>query len=193
MIRAAAQPIVTARLALVPLGPEHSGEMATVLSDPGLFRFIGGGPPSPQALHARYEALAAGSGDPGVSWCNWVIRLTDPGCLAGDPGCLTGDGGWLSGERGRLTGTVQATITAAAGPLVAEVAWVVGRRWQGHGIATEAARALVGWLGQQAVQTVIAHIHPGHRASMGVAAAAGLTPRDRWQDGEREWRLTLAP
>jgi RimJ/RimL family protein N-acetyltransferase len=59
---------------------------------------------------------------------------------------------------------------------VAEIAWVVGTPWQGQGIATEAARALVAWLRNRSVRTVIAHIHPRHHASAAVAAAAGLTP-----------------
>jgi RimJ/RimL family protein N-acetyltransferase len=165
-----AEPIATARLDLLPLRAEHAGEMAAVLADPALHEFTGGAPASPEALRARYERLIAGSPDPAVSWCNWVIRLRDRGCL---------------------TGTVQATISADGGP-VAEVAWVVGTPWQGRGIATEAARALVAWLGQHSVPTVIAHIHPGHRASAAVAAAAGLSPTGHRQDGEIRWQLTLA-
>jgi RimJ/RimL family protein N-acetyltransferase len=165
-----AEPIATARLDLLPLRAEHAGEMAAVLADPALHEFTGGAPASPEALRARYERLIAGSPDPAVSWCNWVIRLRDRGCL---------------------TGTVQATISADGGP-VAEVAWVVGTPWQGRGIATEAARALVAWLGQYSVPTVIAHIHPGHRASAAVAAAAGLSPTGHRQDGEIRWQLTLA-
>jgi RimJ/RimL family protein N-acetyltransferase len=162
----AAEPIDTGRLALLPLRAEHAAEMAAALADPGLHAFIGGAPLSPQGMRARVEFLVAGSPDPAVSWCNWVIQLRDPGCLVG---------------------TVQATISAG-GP-TAEVAWVVGTPWQGQGIATEAARALVAWLGQQSVPAVIAHIHPDHRASAAVAAAAGLTPTDERHDGEVRWQL----
>jgi RimJ/RimL family protein N-acetyltransferase len=168
MHRVTAQPIVTGRLTLLPLRAEHAGEMAGVLADPRLHEFIGGTPLSAADLRARYERLAAGSPDPAVSWCNWVIQLREPGCLAG---------------------TVQATITADAA--VAEVAWVVGTPWQGRGIATEAARALVGWLRRRQVRTVIAHIHPGHPASAAVAAAAGLAPAGHWRDGERRWQLAF--
>ena len=34
---------------------------------------------------------------------------------------------------------------------------------------------------------VIAHVHPRHRASIGVARSLGLTPSDRVVDGEVEW------
>ncbi|HEX5565494.1 MAG TPA: GNAT family N-acetyltransferase [Streptomyces sp.] len=166
----ASETIHTDRLVLLPLVAEHAEEMAAVLSDPELHAFIGGAPATAQALRARYERMAAGSPDPGVSWCNWVIRLRDEGCL---------------------TGTVQATVTADGRGGVAEVAWMVGTPWQRRGIATEAVRALVGWLGKQAVRTVIAHIHPHHKASAAVATAAGLTPTDQWHDGEIRWRLTI--
>ncbi|RSS52333.1 GNAT family N-acetyltransferase, partial [Streptomyces sp. WAC07061] len=46
---------------------------------------------------------------------------------------------------------------------------------------------LVGWLGAQGVGTVVAHVHPDHAASAAVAAAAGLAPTGRWQDGEARW------
>jgi RimJ/RimL family protein N-acetyltransferase len=145
--------------------------MAAVLADPDLYTFIGGSPPTRQELRARYERWSAGSPDPAESWCNWVIQLRSPRCLAG---------------------TVQATIRTGD-ERVAEVAWVVGTPWQGRGIATEAAQALIAWLRQQSVQTVVAHIHPRHQASAAVAAAAGLSPTGQLHDGEIRWRLTLAP
>ncbi len=166
-----AEPIGTRRLILLPLWPEHAGEMAGVLADPALHEFIGGAPLAPQDLQARYERLADGSPDPAVSWCNWVIQLRDPGSLVG---------------------TVQATISGSPDP-TADVAWVVGTVWQSRGIATEAARALISWLGRRQVRAVIAHIYPGHVASAAVAAAAGLRPTNHWQDGEQRWELTLPP
>ncbi|WP_244167516.1 GNAT family N-acetyltransferase [Micromonospora chaiyaphumensis] len=154
----------------MPLGVEHASEMAVVLGDPALHAFIGGAPAGAADLRARYERLVAGSPDPDVSWWNWVIRLRDEGCLVG---------------------TVQATVSGPAHDRVAEIAWVVGTPWQGRGIATEAARGLVAWLGRQDVRTVIAHIHPEHRASAAVATAAGLTPTDVWHEGEIRWTRPL--
>jgi RimJ/RimL family protein N-acetyltransferase len=143
--------------------------MAAVLADPELYTFTGGSPPTRQELRARYDRWTAGSPDPDVSWCNWVIELRSPRCL---------------------TGTVQATISTGDESL-AEVAWVVGTPWQGQGIAAEAARALISWLARLPVHTAIAHIHPGHLASAAVAAAAGLTPTGQLEDGEMRWRLTM--
>ncbi len=158
--------ISTDRLDLLPLRVEHAEEMAGVLADPALHTFIGGTPHSVEALLARYERLIAGSPDPAERWLNWVIRLRDESCLVG---------------------TVQATVTGQT----AEIAWVVGTPWQGRGIAGEAARGLVGWLGAQSVHTVVAHIHPDHHASAAVAASAGLTATDEWLDDEVRWQRPL--
>ncbi|MEV0177345.1 GNAT family N-acetyltransferase [Streptomyces sp. NPDC050803] len=159
------EPLHTPRLDLEPLRVEHAEEMAAVLADPALHTFIGGTPDTPEALHARYERLVAGSPDPAVSWCNWVLRLRAEACLVG---------------------YVQATVTTGA----AEIAWVVGTPWQGRGLASEAARALVAWLtGRPGAPAVIAHIHPDHTASAAVAQAAGLIPTEERQDGEVRWLL----
>lgn len=168
----AAQAISTRRLDLLPLHVEHAQEMAAVLSDPGLHTFVGGTPDTPQALRSRYQRMTAGSPDPAVSWLNWVIQLRDRSCL---------------------TGTVQATVSSSGHGPIAEIAWVVGTPWQGRGIATEAARGLVDWLSRQPVHSVIAHIHPEHRASAAVATAAGLTPTDEWHDGEIRWHRIIRP
>lgn len=165
-----AQAIGTRRLDLLPLHVEHAQEMAAALSDPALHTFIGGTPDTPQALRSRYRRMTAGSPDPAVSWLNWVIRLRDEACL---------------------TGTVQATVSPSGHGHVAEIAWVVGTPWQGRGIAGEAARGLVDWLSRHPVHTVVAHIHPEHRASAAVATAAGLTPTAEWHEGELRWRRII--
>lgn len=166
-----AGPISTERLDLLPLQGEHAAEMAAVLADPALHTFMGGSPETPQGLLARYERLVAGSSDPTVSWCNWVISLR---------------------AEARLTGTVQATITPDETGSVAEIAWVVGTGWQGRGIATEAAQGLAGWLSDR-VHTIVAHIHPDHAASAAVAAACGLAPTEHVVDGEIPWTRSSVP
>ena len=161
------EPLRSRRLDLLPLRVAHAAEMAAVLSDPALHTYIGGRPSTPEALRLRYEHLVAGSPDPTVSWCNWVLRER---------------------EESRLVGTVQATVTGEA----AEIAWDVGTPWQGRGYASEAARGLVALLRRNAsLSTVTAHIHPGPAASAAVARAAGLTPTDEEHEGERRWRLVL--
>ncbi|MFE7777056.1 GNAT family N-acetyltransferase [Streptomyces sp. NPDC057445] len=152
---------------LLPLLTGHAEEMAQALSDPALHTFIGGTPDTSQQLRARYRRLETGSPDPAVSWCNWVVGLREEACLVG---------------------TVQATVHRSADGLEAELAWVVGTPWQGRGIAREAALGTVAWLARQSVHTLVAHIHPDHRASASVAAACGLAPTDRWDGGEVRWQ-----
>ncbi|MEV0380573.1 GNAT family N-acetyltransferase [Nonomuraea sp. NPDC050643] len=153
--------IETPRLVLHPLRAEHADEMAAVLSDPGLHTYTGGAPLTRLELRARYERLVAGP--PG--WRNWVVWLREEECLVG---------------------YVQATIDGRT----AEVGWVIGTPWQGRGLASASAKTLVDWLMKREIDTVVAHIHPDHAASAAVAAAAGLRPTDRWQDGEVRWERT---
>jgi len=159
----APEPFSTSRLDALPLDVAHAEEMALVLFDPALHTYTGGAPEDAGTLRARYERQGAGSPDPAERWWNWVLRVRADGCLAG---------------------YVQATVRGAR----AEVAWVVGTRWQGRGYAKEAAAGLVRHLlDQGSVRTVVAHIHPDHAASAAVAAAAGLRPTDERQDGEVRW------
>jgi RimJ/RimL family protein N-acetyltransferase len=158
----------TERLKLEPLVAAHAAELAPLLDDTRLHEFTGGAPLSAAALAARYARLA-GRRSPGGDqlWGNWVLRLRGTGAAVG---------------------TVQATLPAAgpaAGP--AEVAWVLAFAAQGRGYATEAACSLVDRL-HEAGWAVVAHIHPGHRASQRVARAAGLAPAgDVRCDGEMRW------
>jgi RimJ/RimL family protein N-acetyltransferase len=159
-----APPLSTDRLDLEPLTTGHAAEMVAVLADPDLYVVTGGAPPTRADLDRRYTAQSRGCSPDGTQgWLNWVLR-----------------------ERatGAAVGTVQATLDGAG---VAEVAWVLATAAQGRGLAAEAARALVGWLPGQGITEVRAHVHPDHRASARVAAAAGLTPTDVVVDGEVRW------
>lgn len=144
--------ISSARLRLVPLTVADAAEMVDVLGGVALYAYTGGTPPGLDELRARYAGQAAGrSPDGREEWCNWILRR--------EPG-------------GEAVGYVQATISGEGQR--AEIAWVVGLPWQGHGYATEAALALVGWLDSRGVAVIQAHIHPEHAASAAVAQRAGL-------------------
>jgi RimJ/RimL family protein N-acetyltransferase len=149
---------------LTPLRPSDADAMADVLGDEALHEFTGGHPLGLLELRRRYERLVAGPDDPDESWLNWIVRRADDGAAIG---------------------TVQATVTGRA----AEIAWVIGVRWQGRGFAGEAATALVRWLREQGLPVITANIHPDHHASAGVAARAGLAVTDEEVDGERVWRV----
>jgi RimJ/RimL family protein N-acetyltransferase len=163
--------LLTPRLELDPLTIEDAHEMVDVLADPGLYRFTGGEPPTLVQLRDDYRRMVAGPGPgSGEEWWNWIVRRR---------------------ADGRAVGTVQATIVTER--RTADIAWVIGTRWQGHGHATEAARALVGWLQGRGLVTITAHVHPDHGASAAVAARAGLEPTDEIEDGEQVWRLVRDP
>jgi RimJ/RimL family protein N-acetyltransferase len=168
----AAEPIETARLTLEPLRVDHAGEMREVLGDSALYDYTGGKPPSFEELRTRYAMQAVGrSPDGRHGWLNWIARDRDTGAAVG---------------------TVQATLTRSGGQLEAEIAWIIGVAYQRRGFATEAAGAMVEWLEAQGAKTIMAHIHPGHTASMGVARRLGMTATDVIEGGETRWEGPLA-
>lgn len=157
------------RLRLEPMRPEHAPEMAEVLADPSLGEHVEGRPPSAEYLAHRYEILSSRRSPNGRElWLNWVIRLDS--------------------ER-RAVGFVQATV----GEQVAALAWVVGVAWQGTGIATEAAAAVIEVLEQeQGVTTFTASIAPKNQASKAVATKLGMSKSGAVHDGEEVWVMTLS-
>ena len=168
----AAEPIQTERLTLEPLRADHAAEMREVLGDPSLYEYTGGKPPSVDELRTRFAMQAVGrSPDGRHGWLNWIARDRDTGAAVG---------------------TVQATLDRTPERLEAEIAWIIGAAYQRRGFATEAAGAMVGWLHAQGVNTITAHIHPDHLASMGVARRLGLTATDVTVGGETRWEGPLA-
>jgi RimJ/RimL family protein N-acetyltransferase len=159
----------TERLMLDPLEPSMALEMVDVLADPDLYRYTGGAPPCLADLRRRYDRQAAGwSDDRSERWLNWIIRRTDTNVAAG---------------------YLQATVSRS--DWAADLAWVVGKPHQGHGFATEAAQAVVGWLAHHGVTRVTAHIGPANRASQAVAGKIGLVPSSKRVCGETVWVLAL--
>lgn len=163
--------LVTDRLTLTPLVEADAETMVAVLNDERMYEFTGGEPPTLEQLRARYNRLAVGHpSDRSEQWFNWIVRLSDIG---------------------RAVGAVQATV--AADGSAAEVAWEIGVQWQGHGIASEAAGAVVAWLDRNGVTEVRAFVHPEHQASARVAERIGLAPTDEVVDGEIVWRRPTPP
>ena len=153
-------------VALRPLVVEDAVVMAAVLADPALYEFTGGEPPSVAELRTRYTILTRGrSADGTEEWINMVVVL---------------------GHRQEPIGYVQATVPRDGDP--AEIAWVIGRAWQGQGHATRAAQLLVDRLQQRGVRDLAAHIHPNHTASQAIARTLGLSPTDAVVEGEVRWQ-----
>ncbi|MCM0676475.1 GNAT family N-acetyltransferase [Micromonospora phytophila] len=163
----AAEIISTERLVLEPLRVEHAEELAPILDDPGLHEYTGGLPASPDELRERYRRQVTGHSPDGTQgWLNWIVRHRDTGAAVG---------------------TVQATIRIDGDRPVAELAWVVVAPHQGRGYAGEAATGMVGWLEGHGIRALVAHVHPDHRASAGVAERLGLRATDELVDGEIRW------
>ena len=117
-------------------------------------------PPSTSSETATAE-FVVGPNDPREVWLNWIVR---------------------SRRDGVAVGTMQASLsTRPEGQSVADVAWVIGVAWQGHGFASEAARSLVAWLRSHGVDEITAHINPDHHASAIVGRRAGLHPSNEQQ------------
>ena len=163
-----APPLAGRRLDLEPLRVGDAEELAPLLDDVGLHAFTGGAPATVAELRDRYRRQVPGrSPDGSQRWLNWVLRRR---------------------EDGQAVGTVQATVADDHEGLAAEVAWVVATPHQGRGYAREAAGSVVAWLRGQGVATIVAHVHPDHRASQGVARAVGLTATEVVVDGEVRWQ-----
>ena len=156
--------ILTARLKQVPMRSAHAAIMFPILSDAKIYGFTGGFPPtSEESLAEIYAARESRRSPDGEQlWLNWLI--------------------WDS-ERGAGVGYTQATVH----PTHAYVAWVVGTRWQGLGYASEAAAALVKWLGALGVAEIRACVNPAHTASRRVAQNAGLRLTKDFIDDEEVW------
>lgn len=154
-------------LSLRPLLLADAAIMAIVLADHSLYRYTGGEPPTEAELVRRYSTQIRGvSPDGREVWVNLVVTLD-----------------------AQPIGYVQATIPD--GGDVAEIAWVIGRRWQSRGYAKEAVRLLVGDLVGRGIRRAVAHIHPDHLASQRVAGSIGLSVIDEVIDGEVRWAGTI--
>jgi RimJ/RimL family protein N-acetyltransferase len=163
----AATRIDTRRLILEPLRVAHADEMVFVLGDEALYEYTGGAPPTLEELRVRYARQVSGrSPDRTRGWLNWTVRER---------------------EHRTAVGTVQSTLAWEEQDMVAEVAWVIGVCHQRRGYATEAAEAMVAWLGRHDVIVVAAPIDPRHAASITVATRLGLTATCTVLDGETRW------
>ena len=163
----AAEAIETARLVLEPLRVEHAVEMAPLLDDVTLHRYIGGRPASLDELRERYRRQAVGRSPDGTEgWLNWVIRTR---------------------ASGQPVGTVQATVSRDGRRRQAELAWVVATPSQRQGYAAEAAAGMADWLRARGIPHLVAYVHPEHRTSGRVAERLGLIATDVVVDGEIRW------
>ena len=147
-----------------------SDALFALLKDPGIHVYTGGRPPaSADAVRARIrrrEPRRSPTGD--ELWLNWTLRLIANQSVAG---------------------YVQAGVKEGK----ANLAWVVGVRYQRRGYASEASQRVLQWLRDGlGVHEVRASIHPDHVASHRVARSVGLLRSGKPTDeGEEVWRASL--
>ena len=143
----------TARLQIEPLGRSHAPGLVEALAHPAVGRFIGGPDVTTvDALHARLDRLARGSGRPDEIWLNFAVRRADDGVVLGRLEATT-NGDW------------------------AEIAYLLGPAHQGRGYAREAVRWLIEALGAAAIDEVWAAVHPDNLRSIRLLEALGFTRR----------------
>lgn len=159
--------IESKRLSLEPLSVEHALGMVGVLADASIYEYTGGEAPSLEQLQRRYAVQAVGHSKDGTQrWFNWIVKPRD---------------------NDAPIGFVQATVEQSGEDLVAEIAWVISPRHQGQGMASEATNMMTSWLRSKGVNRFVAHVHPAHYASMGVARNQGLNATSLTEDGETRW------
>ncbi len=117
--------IKSKRLHLEPLSVDHAPEMLEVLADASLYEYTGGEAPSLEQLQRRYAAQTVRHSENQLQgWFNWVVRPINGGVPMG---------------------FVQATLERKASEMVASIAWVISPIHQGHGVASEATKAMALW------------------------------------------------
>ena len=157
----------TERLTLEPIRQDHAAEMHRILNDARLYRYMASEiPPSLRWLQDRYRALESGwSPDHAECWLNWIVV-----------------------RDGTPIGYVQATIPA--GDDYATLGWSIGSRWQGHGFAREAVRAMCAHLLAAGIGELRATIDARNSRSSALAERVGFRrvrsrPSDEILDGVR--------
>jgi ribosomal-protein-alanine N-acetyltransferase len=112
--------VLTCRgITLEPQFASHAPAMFEVLSDPALYEFENQPPASLSALRQRFRKLESRKSPDGrQEWLNWVIRL----------------------HSGDVAGYVQATVQSDGR---AALAYVLGSRYWGKGIATRSVVAMI--------------------------------------------------
>ncbi len=155
-------------MTLEPLQPKHADKMFALLNDERLYKHIGDGLISDvEQFRNRYRRLAEGvSADGREQWVNWIMKLN-----------------------GSCAGYVQATISDTS----AYIAWMVGTRYQGRGLATQAARELIRWIRQRHEVPILARIDDANIASRKVAIRVGMIETSEFEEGERVWVYSTVP
>ena len=138
---------------LEPQLAAHAEEMFAVLCDPAIYEHENEPPESVERLRQRFARLESRrSPDGRQQWLNWVIRLPSSG----------------------LIGYVQATVHADGR---AAIAYVLGSRYWGRGLARRAVEAMLAELAlNHQVRTLSAVLKRSNARSLRLLERLGFTP-----------------
>jgi RimJ/RimL family protein N-acetyltransferase len=154
----------TERLRLRSFRRSDLDDYAALNADPEVLRYLGAGPePWDRGRSWRHLAFLLGHWRLGGSG-TWAVEHRETGAFLGVIGFSEPEG-WPG----------------------CELAWVLSRRFWGHGYATEGARAALGYaFAVWRREHVISLIHPENRASIRVAERLGETLQGRIRHFGRE-------
>ncbi len=146
----------TDRLIIESLTKEHAAGLLVALDDPTVGEFIGG--PDVTTLDALIERIERVSRGPGEQyhpeqWHNFAVMLRDDRTIIGRIEAST-YGDW------------------------AEIAYVFGPQWSGHGYATEAVRWMIGELHERGADELWAAVHPHNTRSLRLLDRVGFSISD---------------
>ena len=159
------EPITTARLRLRRSRPEDAERIAEYRSDPDVHRFQGWDRTDADGIREEIEQMARRlPGEPG--WVQLSVEDLESGALVGDVG--------LSPEAGD--------------PGVVKLGYTIAPEFQRRGFATEAVRALIGYVfGTLGAELIRVYAAGDNVASHRVAERSGLRLVERFrheEDGE---------
>lgn len=154
-----------------PLAPEHAEQLFAAIDDPATYRYLTEERTTLAALRERIERLQHGEPPAGQRWFNWAVIVDDVVV------------GWLQ-------------VTERADH--AEIAYMIGPRFQGRGHARQAVQ----WLIERFASCELwASIHPDNVRSIRVVEALGfrrqpVPPRrelSSYEEGDVVYALLPSP
>ncbi len=155
--------LVTERLRLRAFHKSDLDDYAALNADPEVTRHLGGGGPWDRDRSWRHLAFLIGHWQLAGSGM-WALEQKETGTFLGLTGFAEPEG-WPG----------------------CELAWILARRWWGHGYATEGAQAALGYAFTILKKDrVISLIHPDNQASIRVAERLGQSLQDRIDHFGRE-------
>ena len=145
--------IIAPGITLEPQFESHAPALFEVLSDPAIYEFENEPPASLDVLRQRLRRLESRESPDGSQlWLNWVVRL----------------------HSGDVAGYVQATVHPDRR---AALAYILGSRWWGKGIASRSVRAMIGELrARHGVRDCFAVLKAANTRSLRLLHRLGLTP-----------------